>query len=108
MGYKEIELNIPTAYSEEQLNQAISKTLRISEFTFQVVNKSLDARKKGNIKWLLRVGVSSPQIKGDAPLPEDSLKLFYKNRNKRVVVTGSGRQVFLQHMFYKNQVLKLL
>jgi len=90
MGYKEIELNLPTAYTEEQLKQAVSKTLHISEFTFQEINKSLDARKKGNIKWLLRVGVSSQQIKGDAPLQEDGLKLFYRKRNKRAVVTGSG------------------
>ncbi|HEY9114949.1 MAG TPA: NAD(P)/FAD-dependent oxidoreductase, partial [Bacteroidales bacterium] len=90
MGYKEIELNIPTAYSEELLKQAISKTLRINNFTFQVINKSLDARKKGNIKWLIRVGVSSPEIRGDKPFQDDGLNIFYKKRNKKVVVTGSG------------------
>lgn len=90
MGYKEIELKLPTAYSEEQLIQAISKTLRISEFTFQVINKSLDARKKGNINWLLRVGVSSRQIKGDKAMQEEELKIIYKKRNEKVLVTGSG------------------
>lgn len=90
MGYKELELSLPAAYTDEQLKQSISKTLRINEFTFQVINKSLDARKKNKIHWLLKVGVSSAQIKGDSPLPEDALRLFYKKRNKKIVITGSG------------------
>lgn len=90
MAYKEIDINLPSSYSEEQLKRRIAKTLRLSKFSYQVVNKSLDARKKGNILWRLKVGVSSDQIKGDSPLKEDGLNIQYKKRNKTVVVVGSG------------------
>ena len=49
MGYREIELSLPTAYTDEELKKIISGKLRVSDFSFQVVNKSLDARNKRNI-----------------------------------------------------------
>ena len=90
MGYKEIDIKLPTSYTEDQLKQIISKTLRINDFTFRVVNKSLDARKKGNIHWQIKAGISSTNIKGESPLPDDALRIEYKKRFKKVVVVGSG------------------
>ena len=43
MGYKIIQIKLPTGYSESDLKQRIGKELRIKEFTFQVETKSLDA-----------------------------------------------------------------
>jgi len=90
MGYKETEINLPTDYTEEQLKQAVSKKLGIREFSYQIINKSLDARKKHNIHWRLKVGVSSAFLKGETALQKDTLQITYKKRNKNVVVTGSG------------------
>ena len=63
MGYKSIQLKLPTNYSEEDLQRKIAKELRLKSFTFQVENKSLDARKKNNIFWQMRVGVFSDALK---------------------------------------------
>lgn len=90
MGYKELEIKLPTSYSEEQLKQSISKTLRINDFSYQVMNKSLDARKKDKIHWTLKVGISSASLKGESPLHEDALSINYKKRNKQIIVVGSG------------------
>jgi len=46
MGYREISLNLPTDYVEEQLRKRIEKELKIRGFSYQIENKSLDARKK--------------------------------------------------------------
>ena len=49
MAYKEISLQLPTDYSEEELREKIKKTLSIKSFTYQIANKSLDARNKNKI-----------------------------------------------------------
>lgn len=90
MGYKEIDLKMPTDYSDDQLNNTIARLLNTQHFSFQVINKSLDARNKRKIHWFMRLGVSSSQIKGGEDKTEHSLQIPYKKRNKKVVVTGSG------------------
>ena len=90
MGYRLVEIKLPTGYSDAELRQRIAKELRITDFTWQIENKSLDARKKGNIHWLLRVAVHSKSLGGSDPEKSASLDIPYKNRNKQVVVTGSG------------------
>ena len=62
MGYKTITLKLPTDYTPESLRKRISKELRIKNFSFQIENKSLDARKKSNFFWLTKVTVNSPEI----------------------------------------------
>ena len=90
MGYKEVDLKVPTAYNDEQLRQSIEKKLGIKQFSFQIISKSLDARNKRKIHWFLRIGVSSPYIKEGEDKTEKSLQIHYKKRNKKVIVTGSG------------------
>ncbi len=90
MGYREIEISMPTSYSDEELKQTVGKKLRIREFSYQVINKSLDARNKDRIIWRIRIGVSSPQVKGEQRQLEDAFEIPYRRRNKRVIVTGSG------------------
>ncbi len=81
---------MPTDYSEEQLRKKIERELRIKNFSFQIENKSLDARKKQNIFWMLKVGVNSTEIKGEETLAGENLEIPYKNRKEQVVVVGSG------------------
>lgn len=90
MGFKIIEIKAPAGYTDESLKQRIGKELRLTDFTWQIENKSLDARKKNNIHWLLRIAVHSKSFGGGDPLPAEPLDIPYKPRNKRVVITGSG------------------
>ncbi len=90
MGYKIIELKLPTGYSEKELIERIAKETTSRDFTWQIETKSLDARKKGNIHWLMRVAVTSKDIKGDEQEQDSLLEIPYAKKNKRVVITGSG------------------
>jgi uncharacterized protein len=64
--------------------------LQICDFSFRIENKSLDARKKSNIFWLVKVAISSPEIKGgDEPVFE-KLQIQFKKRKEKAVVVGSG------------------
>jgi len=99
MGYKLISLKAPTNYSDEQLHKLIEHELRIREFTFSIEGKSLDARRKSDIHWLLRIGVSSPELKGgqEGSIPE--IKIPRKDRNKKVLICGSGPAGFFAALF---------
>lgn len=90
MGFREITVKLPTDYSEDALQAVIAKELSISDFSWQVEGKSLDARKKSNIHWLLRVGVLSEELKGGERNPQPSLEITGKERGEKAVVVGSG------------------
>ena len=90
MGYQELTLKLPPDYSAAQLRQEIAKQLRLKEFSLQIDNQSLDARKKANIHWLVRVTVLSPELKGPTPAIPPPLAVPYRPRQKKVVVAGSG------------------
>ena len=90
MGFKSLSIKLPTDYTQEQLQQKIAKELRIKDFTFQVENKSLDARKKTDIFWLVQVAVISPEIKGEEQPVFEKLQIPFKKRKEQIVVVGSG------------------
>lgn len=90
MGYKEISLKLPTDYHDDELRKVIGNELAIKEFTYEIDNKSLDARKKDNIHWLLRVSVLSEEIMGDAPDISPSLTIPYRQAGEKAIVVGSG------------------
>lgn len=90
MGFKSITLKLPTGYSEQQLRHRISKMLRIQNFSFQMENKSLDARHKPKVAWHVRVGVSSPEIREGEPPEQKTLEIPFKKRLFPVAVVGSG------------------
>jgi hypothetical protein len=90
MGYQEISLKLPTDYTEDQLKKIIKGELKIDEFSHQIINKSLDARQKRNIHWLVRIFVSSEELKGENPELPISLEIPYKKRKEKVTIVGSG------------------
>jgi len=90
MGHKELTLRLPVDYREDQLRQHIEKELGTARFSYRIENKSLDARKKGSIHWLLRVVVLSEDLRGLDPPPPPELVIPFKKRNGKVVVVGSG------------------
>ncbi len=90
MGYREISLQLPTGYAEEQLRECIGKELDVAEFSYQIVQKSLDARKKNNIHWLIRIVVMSDQINGPDMISPPTMDILFRKRDKKVLVVGSG------------------
>jgi uncharacterized protein len=90
MGYKKISLKLPTDFTPEQLKKEISKELNIRDFTYLIENKSLDARKRTNIHWLVTASINSEEIKGEAPDQIPDIIIQNKKRNEKAVVVGSG------------------
>jgi uncharacterized protein len=90
MGYKEIDIKLPTDFDDQVLRNRIKKELRINNFKYQIINKSLDARKNSFIHWQTRVGVVSDEIKGGTPEKEPDLVIPHRKRQQKAVVLGSG------------------
>jgi uncharacterized protein len=90
MGYKEIDLKLPTDFDDQLLRDRIKKELRLSNFTFRILNKSLDARKSSFIHWLTRVAVVSDEIKGGIAENEPELVISHRKRQQKAIVLGSG------------------
>ncbi|TVQ92609.1 MAG: FAD-dependent oxidoreductase [Bacteroidetes bacterium] len=110
MGYKQISIKAPTAYNEDMLRQMIARQLKIRRFTFQVEGKSLDARNKRNIHWLLRIAVVSDEIKGGDIPSAKSLDIPFRKRKEKILVVGSGPAGFfsafvLQKAGYKTTLI---
>lgn len=99
MGYRLISLKLSTGYSEGELRSSIARSLGINEFSYTLEGKSLDARKKQDIHWLLRIGVSSPELKGGTEQPAPVVKIPRKERNKKVFIAGSGPAGFFAALF---------
>ena len=89
MGYKAISLQLTTDYHRGTAEKKIEKALKIREFSYEIENKSLDARQRNNIHWLVRVGVLSKEIAGGEPLFTLS-DIPHQKRKQRALVVGSG------------------
>lgn len=90
MGCRKIILKLPTDFAEIALKDRIKKELGINEFSYQIESKSLDARNKRNIFWLVRVVISSPELKGGEAVLHPELKIPFRKTREKVVITGSG------------------
>lgn len=90
MGYKSIQLKLPSDYTDEQLRKAITRQTGVKDFNYSIDKKSLDARKKNDIHWLLGVLVSSKEIKEEEFITRQPIDIPLKSRQDKVVVVGSG------------------
>ena len=90
MGHKQISINMPTGYNEDDLRKRLERIVKLNEFKYVIENKSLDARNKKNIHWQMRVLVSSDAIKNEEINSKPDLDIPFKKREKTVVVVGSG------------------
>jgi uncharacterized protein len=90
MGYEKISLKVPTVYSDEMLRQMIARQLHIRQFSFRIDSKSLDARNKRDIHWLMQVVVHSDELKGGKPEETESLVIPRVAKPRKVLITGSG------------------
>jgi uncharacterized FAD-dependent dehydrogenase len=109
MGYTQLSLKLPPDYTPEQLQRQISKKLHIHRFSFQILHKSLDARKKSFIHWKIRLLIQSPEIKGGEPALPPQLSIPSQKTNKKAVVLGSGPAgFFAAYVLQKGGVQTLL
>ena len=90
MGYRELSFKLPPDYQEGELKRAIAQELGIGAFSWQIEHKSLDARKKANIYWQIRVSVLSEELTGGEPVVPPTLAIPSRTRDERAVVIGSG------------------
>ncbi len=90
MGYKEILLKLPTDYTDDHLVIEIEKKINLKEFSYRIKRKSLDARSKYNIHWLIKVEVLSKHLKKNSPIESPVLHIPYRKRKEKIVVAGSG------------------
>lgn len=90
MGYKSISIKVSTDYNEESLRKIIGNNLGIRNFSFRVEGKSLDARNRSRIHWLLQVTVVSDELKGGETPRVETLYITYRKRQKEILVVGSG------------------
>ena len=90
MGYAEYDIRLSVREDDAALRRAVAKAGNLGEFSMRIVRKSLDARRKGDVRWQYRVGVLSPELAGGEdpflPPPEPE----FRRREERAVVVGSG------------------
>jgi len=90
MGFRLLNVNMPTDYTPGELRGQIGKKLRLGEFSYAIERQSLDARDKGNIYWQVHLCVSSPALAGPEPPVDEPLHIPFQKRAKKVLVVGSG------------------
>jgi uncharacterized protein len=90
ISFSEIELKLPPIWSEAFIKSQISKKLRVRNFSYQIIKQSVDARKKPDVFLQTTVRVFSNEIKGSPFVSPPNLDIFYRKKNKKVVVVGSG------------------
>lgn len=90
MGQRILQIKMPAGYNDWMLNKAIEKQLDTTDFTFKIENKSLDARKRNDIHWEIKIVVSSEAIKETLDNKIKDLDIPYSKRDTKVVIVGSG------------------
>ena len=81
---------MPTDYTPDDLQKAVGNLLRIRDFNHRIEHKSLEARARSRIHWVLQLVVPSPEIKGPPVASPASLSIPHKKREGRVAIVGSG------------------
>ncbi len=88
--FQDIEVKLPTNYHEEELRKKVAAKVGIKNFTWELLQQSLDARHKPDVFWLARVRIFSETRKGEIYETPPQLKISYQKRQQHVVVVGSG------------------
>ncbi len=90
MGFQYVDIKVIPNYNEADIERIIASKLSLKNFSWQIENKSLDARKKSNIHWALRIGVSSEEITKNEKIHREEISFKNVGRRKKVIVVGSG------------------
>jgi uncharacterized FAD-dependent dehydrogenase len=90
MGFQYVDIKATTNYVEAEIEQIIARKLTLKNFSWQIENKSLDARNKSNIHWALRIGVSSAELTKNEKVYTEEIKFSNVGQGKKVIIVGSG------------------
>lgn len=91
MGYRELDLRLKPGHTEAELRAAVADALKITDFSCTIAKKSLDARRKSDIRWQVRVGVLSPELAGGVAPVAPVLEIPHTDKKGLpVAVVGSG------------------
>lgn len=90
MGFKQLEYKFPINISDAEIEERIGHDLVLKDFRWEVLSKSLDARKKSHIYWLVRLQVQSDELRGGDPVVRPVLDIPYRARNRKALIVGSG------------------
>jgi uncharacterized protein len=90
MGSIFLSIQMPPSYPEKDVHRCICNNLKIKNFTYEYVLKSLDARQKHNIHWQIKLYVISDELSDEVEYPFPTLNIPHQKRNKRIGVIGSG------------------
>ncbi len=90
MGFKYIELNLPTNYTDEIVRSELKKIIGTDDFTYSIEKQSLDARNYRDIHWQTRLAVYSQFIKQSDEKKDLKLIIPKHNKKKKVAIIGSG------------------
>ncbi len=83
------ELKLPINYTYTDILKQLKRKGAKNVESANVIRKSLDARKKSNIVWNLKVEINTQEI-SYTRRAEGALDLPYKDFNKTVIIVGSG------------------
>ena len=94
MGQTELDIKVSCDYKEKDLERKIRNSLRIKSFTYSLIKKSLDSRRKDKIHWQIRLKVLSDEIRGSKekvhhPDPA-GLTIPRIFGDKKVIIAGTG------------------
>lgn len=111
MENKEITLQLPTNYTDAEIKAAITKFSNIKNFSYQIISKSLDARKKNNIHWLIKAAIFPENFRKTDLEKKQLLQIPFIGKGKRVIITGSGPAGFfaayvLQKAGFKTTIIE--
>ncbi len=89
MKNQKIEIKLPVNYTTNDLLLSLRKHANCKIENFEIVRKSLDARKKGKIIWNLKIEINTNPI-DFIKLSETVLDIEKKDREKHIIIVGSG------------------
>ncbi|PID29610.1 MAG: FAD-dependent oxidoreductase [Candidatus Cloacimonadota bacterium] len=90
MGNKIVELKFKVGADDNLLRKKIRQKLKLSNFSYKIIKKSMDARVKSDIFWNYRVVVTSSKIKGEEYKERKTLKIPKIGKKRSVTIVGFG------------------
>ena len=93
MGRKEIDIQLPCGYEDIDLERVLGSQVKIRDYTFRIIKKSLDSRRKDRIHWNIRIELDSPSLKEIDKISRSAAGLSpdpHSGREKQIVIVGSG------------------
>ncbi|MCF6334820.1 MAG: FAD-dependent oxidoreductase [Spirochaetales bacterium] len=92
MVYKELSFKLSPGYTQNELRETIAKKAGRENFSFEIIKKSLDARRKKAICWNISVRLYVGDQEKGVFISDNGKGNYYnyRKRKERVVVSGNA------------------